>query len=313
MILVCGEALFDIFIDEDRGASLSLDARPGGSPFNVALGLARLGQRVGFLCPLSQDLLGERLLRQLAIEGVATDFIQRRRANTTLSVVGLGPDGVPAYAFYGEGAAERPRGPPPQPGVNRGGGGGAVGGVGRGGGPGGGGVMALVRREAGRRLIAFDPNIRPTIEPDMAVWRDRLDALLGCVDLLKISAEDADLLFPGAPHAALAREWIGRGVRLVVITRGGEGVAAFTAGIEALVPAVRVKVVDTVGAGDTFQAALLAGLAELGRLDAAELGAIGAEELGHLLRFAARAAAITCARRGADLPRRAEIPSVTSA
>src|SRR5437879_2380064 len=99
MILVCGESLFDLFMESDRGAAFSLEARPGGSPFNVAIGLARLGQPVAFLGAISQDFMGARLMRVLNAEGVETQFIQRPPHPTTLSIVATGADGLPAYAF----------------------------------------------------------------------------------------------------------------------------------------------------------------------------------------------------------------------
>ena len=107
MFIVCGEALFDVFIGAESGRSLHLDAHPGGSPFNVAIGLARLGQPVSFLGGLARDMLGDRLLDVLAAEGVGTATVQRFDAPTTLGMVEVGADGVPRYAFYGNGAADR--------------------------------------------------------------------------------------------------------------------------------------------------------------------------------------------------------------
>jgi fructokinase len=126
-------------------------------------------------------------------------------------------------------------------------------------------------------------------------------------DLLKISSEDAALLYPDEQLQALARRWLAQGVALVVITCGSLGAMAFTAHAGARADALPVTLVDTVGAGDSFQAALLAWLAERDALTAQALQALGASDLEDALRFASRAAAITCSRRGADLPRRAEL------
>jgi fructokinase len=171
---------------------------------------------------------------------------------------------------------------------------------------------ALIEREAarGQAVIAYDPNIRLNVEPDVQRWRDTLGWMLPRTQLLKVSNEDLGLLYPGVAAADLAAQWLAGGVSLVVVTRGGEGAWAWTAQHHVSAPPVEVAVVDTVGAGDTFQAALLTGLAERGLLNRAALAALGAEDLASVLAFAAQAAAITCSRRGADLPRRAELPAV---
>jgi fructokinase len=159
----------------------------------------------------------------------------------------------------------------------------------------------------GRALVSYDPNVRLNVEPALQRWRDTLAWMVPRTQLLKVSEEDLGLLFPGTAPAELARGWLAQGVALVVVTRGGEGVQAWTAQTTLALPAERVAVIDTVGAGDTYQAALLTALAERDRLDAAALRATAEPELRAVLQFAARAAAITCSRRGADLPRRAEL------
>jgi fructokinase len=311
MILVTGEALFDLFVSADHGNGFTFDARPGGSSFNVAIGLARLGQPTAFLGGISADFLGQRLEHLLAEEGIVRHFIQHPPRPTTLSVIGLGPGGVPAYAFYGNGADQvvtlekvpalaaeiRAIHLSSFSTVIE---------------PVGGTLEALVAREAGERLIAYDPNIRPTIVTEMEIWRQKFARLLPFTHLLKISLEDFHLLFPGAEPAALARSWIAQGPKLVVVTRGAEGASGWTASAEVDVPASPTILVDTVGAGDTYQAALLAGLAETGRLDARALAGLSAANLIELLAFAGKAAALTCSRRGADMPRRSELPVLST-
>jgi len=170
---------------------------------------------------------------------------------------------------------------------------------------------ALVERERARgtsgALIAYDPNIRLNVEPDLARWRDQLDWMLPRTDLLKVSDEDLGLLLPGTPIDAFASRALSAGVRLVVVTRGAQGAVGWNALGRAAAEPVRVQVVDTVGAGDTFHAALIAWLAEGNALNASALGALTPEALRDALDFAARAAAITCSRRGADMPRRSEL------
>jgi fructokinase len=308
MIVVCGEALMDVFVAGETPAGVALDARVGGSPFNVALGLARLAQPVAFFGALSNGPLGERLRRALVDEGVNTACIERTDAPTTLGLVGLDAAGVPAYSFYGAGGADRQlplsaltRLPALASAFNFGSFATVVEPIAS-------SLRALVEREQGRSVIAYDPNVRLNVEPDISRWRDQLQWLLPRTQVLKVSDEDLSLLLPGADVEVLASAWLAAGVRLVVVTRGAEGALAWCSAGRVEVPAVPAHVVDTVGAGDTFQAALLTWLAEQGLLDPAALATLSVAQLDAAVRFAALAASITCSRRGADLPRRAELP-----
>ena len=305
MFLVCGEALMDVFAVGDSPTGVNLDARVGGSPFNVAVGLARLAQPVAFLGAVSRGFLGERLMRALATEGVSLAHVARSDAPTTLGLVGLDEKGVPSYSFYGEGAADRQLLPDALPTaafralhfgsyttvVE----------------PTASTLRALVQREHGKTLISYDPNVRLNVQPDVARWRDHLQWMLARTDLLKISDEDLGLLMPGRSIESFAADALAQGVKLAVVTRGGEGATAWTTQASASVPTPKVSVIDTVGAGDTFQAALLTWLAEHDSVSAHALAALSAEPLKDALGFAAQAAAITCSRRGADMPRRAEL------
>jgi fructokinase len=309
MFLVCGEALFDVFIGGETDTALHLDARPGGSPFNVAVGLARLGQPVAFLSGLARDMLGERLARTLAKEGVDTRSCPLFDAPTTLGMVELDVAGVPRYAFYGNGAADRLLCVERLPALDA-----AVRAIHVGSyatvvEPVATALETLVRRERGTRLIAYDPNVRLNVEPALERWRARVDSLAALAHLVKISDEDLHLLYGAVDEAALAECWLAGGAGLVVVTRGARGASAWNRRGRAEVPAPVVTAVDTVGAGDTFQAAMLAHLAETDRLSPAALAAMDEQALARLLRFAAGAAALTCSRRGADMPRRAELPS----
>ncbi len=310
LFLVCGEALWDLFAKED-GDGLSFDARIGGSPFNVAVGLARLGLPAALLTGLSTDPLGARLHDALTREGVATDFLLRTSKPTTLSLVDLGPDGSPAYTFYGEGAADRALEAGGLPDLESGPGA-AVWGIHFGSyslvvEPVASALTALAAREAGRRLITLDPNVRLNVEPDAAIWRSRIEAFVRHADVVKVSEEDLDLLYPGEPVATTVSRWREMGAGIVIVTRGGKGVQAHGCGMMVDVDIRPVTVIDTVGAGDSFQSALIAGLAERGVRDRAGLDAIDRDRLADIVAFAVEAAAITCTRRGADLPRRSEL------
>jgi fructokinase len=166
---------------------------------------------------------------------------------------------------------------------------------------------ALVDRVRGKVVVSYDPNLRLNVEPHLQAWRDTLEWMLPRTDVLKLSDEDLGLLYPGMDPAAFAADCLGKGAGLVALTRGGKGAFAWHASGVVEVPPMRVDVIDTVGAGDTFQAALLARLAELGVLTPDGVRGMDAEALLDAMRFAAQAAAITCSRRGADLPRRAEL------
>ena len=322
MLMVCGEALLDVFAAGETGTGLALDARVGGSPFNLAVGLARLGQPVGFFSAISTGFAGERLMRALVAEGVDTGAVTRNDAPTTLSLVGLDALGVPSYAFYGDGCADRllhaadlARVPYDITALNIGSYATVVEPVAS-------TLRALVTRvrtpgpgqaqdqgsgQGQSALIAYDPNIRLNVEPELQRWRDQLAWMLPRTDLLKISDEDLGLLQPGVAPEAFAAHALAQGVKAVVVTRGALGALGWTAHASAATAPVPVAVIDTVGAGDTFQAALLTWLAEHGALTATALAVLTSDELHDALSFAARAAAITCSRRGADMPTRGEL------
>ena len=310
MIVVCGEALMDVFAAVETPTGLMLDARVGGSPFNVAVGLARLAQPVAFLATISNGFLGERLMASLQTEGVNTSAVARTAAPTTLSLVGLNANGVPAYSFYGHGGADRQLQPSdlaalpaeltalhvgsyatvvePIAATLR-------------------ALVVSVNRDHPRCVIAYDPNLRLNVEPDLEAWKRTVAWMLPRTDLLKISDEDLGLLQTGLSPDDFAAHALAQGVCWVVVTHGGEGVQAWNALGRVQVASEPVAVVDTVGAGDTFQAALLTWLAEHVALDRHAMAQLSLEAQVQALRFASQAAAITCSRRGADMPRRAEL------
>jgi fructokinase len=308
MFVVCGEALMDVFAEDPSSTGMPLDARMGGSPFNAAVGLARLGQPVGFFGAVSRDFLGERLMQGLRDEGVNVDITPRTEAPTTLSLIGTDAQGVPAYSFYGHGAADRQLRPDmlellPQ----------AMSGLHIGSyttvvEPTAATLRHLVELVHARTPISYDPNVRLNVEPELQRWRDMLRWMLPRTHLLKISLEDLQLLLPGMGAERFAAEALGAGVKLVVVTLGAEGAQGWSGTAAAQVSAVPVSVVDTVGAGDSFQAALVTWLIEHRLLSIEALGSLGSTQLRAALQFAAQAAAITCSRRGANPPRRSELP-----
>ncbi len=303
MIVVCGEALFDVFPQGETATGIELAAMIGGSPFNLAVGLARLGAPAQFFGGLSQDMFGTRLHAALGAEGVDLSAAPRPDAPTALVMVSVDANGVPNYAFYGAGTAERmvrltdlERVPEGAAAVH-------VGSYCMVVEPVASTTRALVERQHGRSVIAYDLNVRLTIEPRVKLWQDALQWMLPRTDILKVSDEDIHALYPSMAVASFIAMALEQGVSLVVVTRGAQGVAAATQSVPLLeLPALPVTVIDTVGAGDTFQAGLLASLARSGRLDRDAIRQLDRATLGDALLFAACAAAITCSRRGADLP-----------
>ncbi len=310
-ILVCGEALYDVFQTGDDGSSgLSFDARVGGSPFNVAIGIARLDGDAALLTGLSTDALGTRLHDRLSAEGVDTSYIIRSGRRTTLSLVGLDASGQPDYAFYGIGSADcalteadLPDLPPAVTALHFGSYSIAVRPVAD--------ALAVLATRHSQRFISLDPNIRPTIEADMSIWRSRIDTFREHANLIKVSAEDLGLLYPGRPSYDIAEEWLSGGPDLVIITDGGAAVKAYRRTGLVEVQPDPVDVVDTVGAGDSFQASILADLqSRISMSVCAE--DLPDRDLAEILGAAANASGVVCRRRGADLPSRSDRDSVNA-
>ncbi|WP_330345596.1 carbohydrate kinase [Streptomyces longwoodensis] len=300
MIVVAGEALIDL-VPQGQGALAPLRPALGGGPYNTAVALGRLGSPTAFSSRTSYDAFGEALLDGLRGAGVDVSAVQRGPQPTTLAVATLDAHGSASYSFYVDGTADRlfavPAGLPAgtravsfgtcslvlEPGASA--------------------YEELMRDAAASGVFtALDPNIRPGLIPDADAYRTRFTAWLPSVSLLKLSEEDAGWL-GGTPE-----EWLAAGPSAVVVTRGGDGLTAYTrgGGVHS-VPGERVDVVDTIGAGDTVNAALLHGLARLDALSHEALSALDPAGWERLLRFAARAAAVTCSRAGAEPPYAREV------
>ncbi|WP_458379607.1 carbohydrate kinase family protein [Pseudomonas chlororaphis] len=311
MYLVCGEALFDFFSQDDasgRASRVNFQAIAGGSPFNVAVGLRRLGVDAALFAGLSTDYLGRRLLQVLRDEGVNEDYLLHVQAPTTLAMVAVGADGSPQYSFRGEGCADRQlqlADLPPLDSRVRGLHIGSFSLVVQ---PIADTLLALVRRERGQRLISLDPNVRLNPAPDIQLWRQRIDTLVRLADLIKVSDEDLHLLYPDQNPQQVIEGWLQHHCQLVFLTRGAEGATVFSRVHDRWsAPAMPIKMADTVGAGDTFQAALIAWLTER-QLDSLEgVAGLSRDQIDQMLRFAIRAAALTCGKTGPDLPYRHQL------
>lgn len=313
MILSAGEALYDMIGTEHEGRRAFV-AVQGGSTMNVALGLARMGRDTAYLTKLGRDFFGQGLFDFIAGEGIDTRHIVRADLPTTMAFVALGTDGQPAYSFYANGAADRSLTPDDLPATL----GDDVHAVHFGSislvlEPTASTLIALMRRESGRRVISLDPNIRASLIADKAAYLARFEAMLALAHIVKGSVEDVAWMGGPSEAAATARTWSGDGRRIAVVTDGGTGATFAHRGELGFMPAFAVDVVDTVGAGDTFQATLLARLDEMDLLTPEALATLDFAVLTDVVRFATAAAAVTCTRRGADLPHRADVEAFLTA
>lgn len=295
-ILVGGEALYDLVIDDEERVT----GHPGGGPFNTARTIGRLRQPVAFLGRLSTDRLGATHERMLDADGVDLDAVVRSADPTTLALASLDAGGSASWSFYVDGTAAAGLTPeaalaalPERLAALH------VGTLGLVLEPLAAALEAVVQHLAGRTMVVVDPNVRPQVIGDEAVYRARLERVIARSDLVKLSEEDLGWLDPDRAPAAAARALLERGPAAVLLTRGGDGAMVLTAEGDTTIEPVGVEVVDTIGAGDAFGGGFLAWWTSHGHrrddLARADLVADGA-------RFAAVVAARTVAQAGASPP-----------
>lgn len=302
MIVTCGEALIDIVAGDD-GAFRPM---PGGGPFNTAVALARLDVPTSFLGRLSTDPFGQMLAQRLVDDGVDLSMTSRGPEPTTLAFAEVNSDGLADYQFYFEGTSAPNLTPTMLPARLDGNVDALhVGTLGLMLEPMATTLFDLVDRECAQRLVMVDPNVRPALLKDPDAYRARMKTLMAQSTIVKASDADVAWLFPGVDMEAAADEILAAGARLVVVTLGPQGAFGLTGGIKKTVAAPEVDVVDTIGAGDAFGAALLAWLHDRGMVKT-DLS-LGAAELESALQFACLVASITCTRAGAEPPRRDEL------
>jgi fructokinase len=302
VIVVGGEALVDLV--EEHGL---LTPVPGGGPFNTAIALGRLGIPVAFLGTLSDDEYGGLLARLLLEAGVDVSLVRRSDAPTPLAIVHRHGDGENAYTFYLTGTALTDLPPEAVPALPEHATAIHVGTLGLAVDPPAAAFEALLDREARRRTIVLDPNVRPAVFGDQVAYRARFERLARLAHVVKLSEDDAAWIYPGLERGDVVEHVLALGPRLVAITMGMHGAVAASREGRARVPGVPITVVDTVGAGDVFGAALLAALVERDALDPSATRSLDDSMLEQALEFAVTASAITCTRRGAVPPSREEI------
>lgn len=304
-ILCCGEALIDMLPRETAAGESAFAPHAGGAVFNTAIALGRLGADAGFFAGLSEDLFGTLLQDQLAASKVSSDLCPVVDAPTTLAFVTL-VDGQARYAFYDENTALRGLSADALPALD--------------------GVEALffggislvygecaaayeaqMLGAAASCVTMIDPNIRPSFIRDEAGYRARLARMIAVADIVKLSDEDLHWLEGDGDIADVAQALVAKGPKVVLITEGVKGATAYRAGAPVFVPAVPAQVVDTVGAGDTFNAGFLAALSDAGLLSKAAVADLSVEALQGALGLGIKTAGITVARAGANPPWRHEL------
>jgi fructokinase len=301
VILVGGEALYDLVYDGHE----DLHGHPGGAAFTTARTIGRLGQPVAYLGRLSTDRFGTTLERMLAADGVRLDTVVRTDEPTTLALAEMDETGSARYRFYERATSAPGLTPeaalaalPPAVGILH------VGTLGLTLEPMASALEAVVEELSGGALVMVDPNIRPWVIGDAETYRRRLRRVIGRSDVVKVSEEDLAWLEPQRGAAAAARMLLQAGPRVVLLTRGGDGVQVVTGAGDVRVAAPAIEVVDTIGAGDSFGGGFLAWWRSQG---------LGREQLGdqdavvEAARFGALVAARNCERAGASPPYLSEL------
>jgi fructokinase len=307
MLLSCGDALIDFLPVKSADGRDAAVPVAGGSCLNIAVGMARLGAPAGFVGGMSTDLFGRMIADHALASQVELRYATRSEHQTTLAFV-RSVGGEPQYAFYDEGTASRNwvyrHGSIPFDEIEAI----HVGSTTLADDQGAAQALAMLKDARGSVTISFDPNCRPKLVKHKTRYVERMNAFAAAADIVRMSDVDFEFLYGGGDHAGRAKSFIEAGASLVVVTRGIKGAQAWhkEAGVVE-VEAPTVDVVDTIGAGDSFQAALLFALRAIGRIKSESLAQANADELRRALSFASGCAALTCGRAGADPPRQADV------
>ena len=307
MLLSCGDALVDFLPVKSVDGRDAAVPVAGGSCLNIAIGMARLGAPAGFVGGISTDLFGRMIADHALASQVDLRYASRSDHQTTLAFVRT-VAGEPQYAFYDEATASKnwiyrhnsihfgeveaihvgSTTLTDEKGAAQ--------------------ALAMVEDARGSVTISFDPNCRPNLVRDKARYVDQMDAFAAAADIVRMSDVDFEFLYGGGDYEERAKALVAAGTSLVVVTYGIKGARAWHRATGPVkVEAPTIDVVDTIGAGDSFQAALLFALRAIGRIESGALAQLNAGELDRALSFAAACAAFTCSRAGADPPRHSDV------
>jgi fructokinase len=302
-IAILGEAL----IDFKSTGNLAFQGFIGGSSLNVATATSRLGQATSFLTQISSDLFGSSLKEHMNKNQIDTTFVLESSAPSTLAFVEE-RGGQAHFTFLGNGAADTLYNPEPRPELPASLQFMQFGSISLLTEPTSSSIAQIVANHRERVTVVFDPNCRPSLTPDLAAYKEKLENWLKLAHLVKVSDQDLSWLEPDKTLEQVAQDWLSRGPKAVIITRGEHGSVLFRAGKANLeIETPKVQVIDTVGAGDTFTAGLMVGLLEHGHEESSQLETHSDETWLAVMRFAAVSAAINCTRAGANPPTRAEV------
>lgn len=306
MILCCGEALIDMLPRTTEAGEVVFAPHNGGAVFNTAIALGRLGVPVSFFTGLSTDFFGDQLKAELLASSVDLRHVRFSGRPTTLAFVKL-TGGQASYAFYDENSAGRMLRESDLPALDddvralhfscislipE---------------PCGSSYETLMRREYRQRVTMLDPNLRPAFVEDREKHLQRMYRMIAMADIVKLSDEDAAWFGETGSHDEIAARWLEMGPKLVVVTAGAKGATGYTATSKIAVPARKATVVDTVGAGDTFNAGILAALHDAELLTKKAVATLSADQVGAALSLAVEVASVVVSRAGANPPWRREL------
>lgn len=297
MILCGGDALID-FVPVARDGEEAFVPKPGGAVLNTATALARLGEEVTFLGGVSTDLFGDQLIRHMEREGIDTGYIDRTPHDSTLAFVTLA-GGEARYAFYDDTSAGRRWtgiANVPQADCLH------IASVTLIADPSASAYAQLAERVSGEMIVSLDPNCRPTLVADRAVYAERIKRIAAVSHIVRFSDEDFAYLYPEEDEVAVTETLLAGTPKLILISRGPDGASAFWSGGRLDLAAPPVDLADSIGAGDTFHAGVLAALRRGGHMTHAALAKLERGTVGAALRFGAAAAALNCEQQGCNPP-----------
>jgi fructokinase len=300
MIISLGEALID-FVSRE---GLTFEGFPGGSPYNTAIAISRLNTECHFLGRVSNDLFGKQLIDYLKENSVSTDMIVTTEDKSTLSFVQKQDDGLVEYAFFANDTADRNWKIDDFSHITIHGNARIIhfGSISISQEPCGTQLFSFLKKLAGKILLSFDPNIRPSQVPDRDLYMKRFKTLCGISEIVKLSDEDLEWLYPGMESNDALKELRELGPSIIALTRGSEGAVILNKHHKVLVPILKQKVSDTIGAGDTFHGALLDYLYKKNWLSRESLDNLTIRELEAIGSYANKAAGLNCMKPGADPP-----------